>query len=202
MSGVCNNENSESRLTQNWSTLTFLHRTRISLRCEQPPTVTEERLGQSDKFNLDQVTNWISEGLWFLLIGGSESHLSGCFWFFALKILGGGRDLWMLICYSMTAGWVVGTITGGRDTQTLHGIFKKNYFLHSQGQGCKNILLLPLCPEVVGILKHKTLFLHVLRVVWIRGLGAWWCLGLSVVGVMVAFWGWCEYFLLLFIQLK
>ena len=43
---------------------------------------------------------------------------------FLNKILGGSRDLYMLFCHSMTAGWVVRTLGGG--------VIKKLNFLHSQ----------------------------------------------------------------------
>ena len=42
---------------------------------------------------------WLGESLLWLL------------WAFCLKILGGGGDLRMLFCHSMTAGGVMGTLT-------------------------------------------------------------------------------------------
>ena len=35
------------------------------------------------------------------------------------KILGGGGDIQMVLCHSVNAGCVVGTLRGGGDTQTL-----------------------------------------------------------------------------------
>ena len=46
------------------------------------------------------------------MIGGSESHISGCFSAFHPKILVGDGNLRMVLCHYMNAGWVVGTPRG------------------------------------------------------------------------------------------
>ena len=53
-----------------------------------------------------------------LLVARSR-HLSGCFWLFAPKFLGGAGNLRMVLCHSMNAGSMVGIPWGGRGTQTL-----------------------------------------------------------------------------------
>ena len=40
------------------------------------------------------------------------------------KTLGGGGHLWMILCHSINAGWVVWTLRGSGDTQTLPAIIK------------------------------------------------------------------------------
>ena len=70
-------------------------------------------------------------------IGVSESHHSCCFRLFRPKILGGGGDLWMLFCHSMTTGWVMGTLRGGGDSSCNR---KKLNILHSQVVGMQKHL--------------------------------------------------------------
>ena len=43
---------------------------------------------------------------------------------FSPKMLRGGGDLWMVLCYSTNTVWMVGTLTGGMDTQTLPAVIK------------------------------------------------------------------------------
>ena len=40
------------------------------------------------------------------------------------KILAGDRDLQVVLCHSMNAGCVAGTIRGDRDTQTISAVIK------------------------------------------------------------------------------
>ena len=49
-----------------------------------------------------------SFNFWWLV----EIHLSGCFWFFARKFWEGDRGLQMIFCQSVSAVWVVSTLTG------------------------------------------------------------------------------------------
>ena len=52
---------------------------------------------------------------WWLL----ESQLSGCFCLFAPKLWEWGRDLWMIFCQSVSTVWIVSTLIGGGETETL-----------------------------------------------------------------------------------
>ena len=65
------------------------------------------------------------------------------FGFFCSKMLGGGFDLQMLFCHSLTAGWVVGTLRGGGDTQTLPAVIERVWtFCTRRWWEHKNILLI------------------------------------------------------------
>ena len=88
--------------------------------------------------------NWNQWGF----IGGSESHLSGCIRLFFPKIVGGDRDLQMLSFHSLTAGSVLGTFRGDRDTQTQPAVIIKNLpFCTHRRWGCKYISLVPSRPS-------------------------------------------------------
>ena len=58
-------------------------------------------------------------------IGGSLSHLSGCF---CLLLQNFGKVtetyLWMVLCYSINACWLVGSLRGGGDSQILLAVIK------------------------------------------------------------------------------
>ena len=60
------------------------------------------------------------------------------FGFFS-KILGGYRDLQMVLCHSMNAGSVVGIPLGGGNTQTLPFAKEFVWTFYTQRQGCKNL---------------------------------------------------------------
>ena len=68
------------------------------------------------------------------------SHLSGCFWLFAPKILGDGGGLWMVLCHSINAGSVAGIPWIGEDAQTLPHAkeFFEFFYTHRQWR-CKNL---------------------------------------------------------------
>ena len=66
---------------------------------------------------------------------------------FLPKNFGMWRELWMLFCCSVTAGWVVGTLRCGRDTQALLALIEKiEHFAPTGDRGCKNISLMPESP--------------------------------------------------------
>ena len=67
-------------------------------------------------------------------------NLVVAFGFFA-SVLGSGRDLRMLFCHSITAGWVVSTLRGDGHTQSLSTVMETNLiFLHSQVTGMQKHL--------------------------------------------------------------
>ena len=63
------------------------------------------------------------------------------------KLLGGGRDLWMVFCCNMNAGWVVQIPWGREDTQTLP--YAKECFCTHMQWGCKNFGCELLTPSLV-----------------------------------------------------
>ena len=76
-----------------------------------------------------------------------ESHHTGCF--FCPKTLRDGRDLWMVLCHSINAGWVVGTLRGGGDTQTIPAVIKFIWtFLTQRQSGHEDIFLRHTCTLV------------------------------------------------------
>ena len=73
----------------------------------------------------------------------AQSH-SGYFLFFFPKF-GRWWNLWMLFCHPMTAGWEVGILRGGGDTQTLPAVIEKKIKRFGfTGGGNTKISLVPL----------------------------------------------------------
>ena len=85
------------------------------------------------------------------------------------KILGGGRDLQMVLCHSMNAGWGVGKLRGGGDTQTLPAVIKFIWTFCTQRQwGCKNIFLAPahtLVPQQAISWKYNYLIFVIILII-------------------------------------
>ena len=76
-----------------------------------------------------------------LVFGGS----CRAFWLFVSKFLGDGRELWMILCHSVNAGWMVGILRKSGDTQTLQTVIKFCLnFLHFKVVGMLKYLLAPI----------------------------------------------------------
>ena len=62
-----------------------------------------------------------------------ESHLSDYFCPFAPKLWEGGGDLQMIFYQSISTVWVVSTLIGGGDTQTLTLVIESELFVLRSG---------------------------------------------------------------------
>ena len=79
----------------------------------------------------------VSEFYWWL-----DSHLSGCFWLFAPKFWEVVGTYEWYFCSFMNAAWVLGTIRGGEDTQTLLAVWRKLWTSCTQRYwGCKSLVM-------------------------------------------------------------
>ena len=71
-----------------------------------------------------------------------------------------GRDLWMVLCHSMNAGWVVGILRGRGDTQILPAVINFIWNVCTQRQWeCWHFALMPtFAPHTRAIFETFTTF--------------------------------------------
>ena len=77
---------------------------------------------------------------WWLV----ENHPSICVHLFGPKFYEDGVNLWMIFCKSISGDWVVTTVIGDGDTQTLTSVIKL-IWTFCTWRGCWNIALMALC---------------------------------------------------------